>query len=89
MKVVCLKSEWAVSIKKNFMPYELPKKGEIYTIAFYEWDGDQTYYALRELPGGVYNSKGFRPTDETFGLIIADIIEKQVEFERTVEELSL
>lgn len=82
MRVVCLKSEWVISIKRYFTPYELPKKGEIYTVDFYEWEKENTYLALKEIPGGVYNSKGFRPVDDTFGEVICEILEQQIEYEK-------
>jgi hypothetical protein len=84
MRVVCIKSDWTIGDKRICVPDRYPVKGEIYTVGFYEWDDENTYYYLKEIEGGLWNAKGFRPTDDTFGYFIADVLEKEIEFEEAV-----
>lgn len=85
MKVVAIKSHWIVSIKRNFAPYELPQEGEIYEVVFVEHEGNDTYYCLRELPGGVFNSKGFRHIDDSFGEWVEETLIKELEYQEVCQ----
>lgn len=64
------------------------KKGEIYTYNGLRRDspvGEYTYVMLREIdPDYGFVIDAFRPVDDTFGEVVAEIIEKQLELE-TVE----
>lgn len=46
------------------------------------------YYKLKGIADGVYHFSLFRPVDNTFGEVVAEIIEKQVEVEE-MEKISV
>jgi len=81
--VVCLKSDWK-GTKGNIIPY--PIKGEIYQVDEFLENPENTgddYYVLNGFDGA-WNTKGFRPTDDTFGEVVTEIIENQHIYEEVL-----
>lgn len=84
-KVVCVSDNW---YPMNRSKGPLPVKGEIYTIDMIGMSGalflaefHWTHYEYGRVNFAPYC---FRPVDDTFGEVVAEIIEKQLELE-TVE----
>jgi hypothetical protein len=81
--VVCLKSDW-VGKKGPLNP--APIKGEIYQIDGIQENPEGTGNDYYEIKGfdGAWNTKGFRPTDDTFGEVVTEIIENQHIYEEVL-----
>lgn len=87
-RVVCVDN--TVNSYNNNPPnlFQTLKVGEIYTvleIIHDDFTGKMiAYYRLMEIEDCAYSYKYFRPVDETFGEVVCDTIEKQVEFEEAI-----
>lgn len=80
-KVVCIKGdEWTG-------PDEAPRpsNGEIYTIISTEYSFGGLYLTLSGLRQDMaYYSSHFRLTDTTFGEVVCEILEKQIEHDKVL-----
>ncbi len=70
--VVCISTDKAIGLVL----------GEIYTVTKVMSDFTREYYELLEDEKYYHWVKLFRPVDTTFGEVVAEIIEKQVEVEQ-------
>lgn len=87
MKVVCIQEEW--HYKDGRRSENPPVVGEIYTPMFTVHDHDgQHYYKLRGFDG-YWNIHGFRDTDDSFGPVVCETIEKQLEYEEALESICI
>lgn len=86
-RVVCTTDSWALVPTGSTAPFPTvhPAKGDIVTVMEVFED---LYYHLQEFPDALYNMNNFRPVDDTFGEVMAEIIEKQVEVEE-MEKISV
>lgn len=82
--VVCINDLWTPARMPVIKDFVNPKKGEIYEIiGVIEnplLDGED-YYFLKGFING-FETSHFRPTDDTFGHIVTENIEKQLEYEK-------
>ena len=85
MKVVCIQTQTMGRPRCGGEIGEYPKdgvyKGEIYSVTKIE---NEFFYLAERSPLNRYRQQYCRPTDSTFGEVVAEIIEKQLELE-TVE----
>lgn len=84
--VVCINGLWTPA-RTGMMPDAVkPKEGEIYEVEEIVenplFDG-KDYYVLVGFNRG-YETSHFRPVDDTFGEIVAENLEKQIEYEKAM-----
>jgi len=66
---------------------EIPKvvKGEIYTVKdIFNYFGQKLYRFIETGDDAGYNMECFRPVDETFGEVVCETIEQQIELEKVL-----
>lgn len=85
--VVCINGLWTPARIGMTADAVKPAKGEIYEVEDVLenplLDG-LNYYRLVGFNRG-YESSHFRPTDDTFGEIVAENLEKQIEYEKVLQ----
>lgn len=89
--VVCTNDNWVWHYESDEpRDMSLPVRGEIYEVTAIQHSRaseEVTYYKLRGFDN-TYDTRSFRPIDDTYGQVIAEIIEKQVELEE-MQKLSI
>jgi hypothetical protein len=79
--VVCISDAAWHNLIGPIPPGPHPVKGEIYEVMAVEVIADRHFYHLRGLHHGIYDYSSFRPVDNTYGELITEIIEKQLQLE--------
>lgn len=64
-----------------------PVKGEIYQVTGVEHITEKHFYHLRGFDRATYEATNFRPVDNTYGELITEILEKQIEVEQAEKHL--
>lgn len=85
--VVCINGLWTPARMGMLADPIKPAKGEIYEVEDVLenplLDG-KDYYILVGFNRG-YETSHFRPTDNTFGEVVAENLEKQIEYEKVLQ----
>jgi hypothetical protein len=78
--VVCINNTFETRSGRPMPAGPHPVKGVIYQVEAIE-ELDETFYHLRGFDRGIYQASSFRPVDNTYGELITEILEKQIELE--------
>lgn len=85
--VVCINALWTPARIPKRADAKKPIEGEIYEVTGVLenpiLDG-MDYYRLKGFING-YETSHFRPTDDTFGEIVAENLKKQIEYEKVLQ----
>lgn len=81
-RVVCINKNWRQSLEADVIgTAQRPVYGEIYTIH----ERINGWVTLIELDDKFcYKEYCFRPVDDTFGQVVCDTIEQQIEYEKVL-----
>lgn len=84
-RVVCIKEGAWQSLNNNgFLTDSIkPVKGEIYTVNYIVNDELGSFYGLHGFVGE-YAVEAFRPVDSTYGEVVCETIEQQIELEKVL-----
>ena len=83
-RVVCTKGHWALVRDFKYTGL-LPVKGEIYAPLAIITEKGIDYYVI-EINGvkAGYKTDGFREADDTFGTVVCERIEQQIQYEKVL-----
>jgi hypothetical protein len=79
MKVVCITSNWSITKPGKIHDSNRPVKGEIYEVMEIK---DFPNYFLVDGFRSLYGKANFRAVDNTFGHVVTQNIEQQLELEQ-------